>query len=65
MNGVRITSPMKEIIERIDGDIYETNRKIKDIRGEIYRLTDKFGLLIKRMDELEGKFFDLVSKEIE
>ena len=62
---VKLTSPLKDIVEDIHEEIHQNRRKIKQICDDIDAVGVKIGKMSARMDDLENKFFELISGEHE
>ena len=62
---VKLTSPLLEVIEEIHEEMRQDRRQIKAICDDMDAIGVKIGRLSVRMDELENKFFELISGEIE
>ena len=62
---VKLTSPLKDIVEDIHEEIHRDRRQIKAICDDIDALGVKIEKISARMDDLENKFFELISGEHE
>ena len=62
---VRLTPPLKDIIEEIHEEMCQDRRQIKAICDDIDAVGVKIGKMSARMDDLEKKFFELISGDAE
>ena len=62
---VRLTPPLKDIIEEIHEEMHQDRRQIKAICDDIDAVGLKIGKMSARMDDLEKKFFELISGDAE
>ena len=62
---VRLTSPLKDIVEEIHEEIYQNSRMIKQVCDDMDAVGVEIGKMSARMDDLEKKFFELISGDTE
>jgi len=62
---VRLTSPLKDIVEEIHEEIHQNSRMIKQVCDDMDAVGVKIGKMSARMDDLEKKFFELISGDTE
>ena len=62
---VKLTPPLKDIVEDIHEEIHQNSRMIKQVCDDMDAVGVKIGKMSARMDDLEKKFFELISGDTE
>ena len=62
---VKLTSPLKDIVEEIYEEIHQNRRTMKDMLDDFTLLDSRVLGIMDRVGDLEKKFFELISGDTE